>query len=153
MTWNNYTLTNVYFSKQRKHIAPKWISIKINLQQKWPSTPQNRPPTPKDKKLGIEIHYGQFWGSMYLGEVIMDLLKKKSSDWQTKNWRWSLRPPESISRELLSHGWRTKILDRFENLIFYVNYFKLWLIQNMIIFLYFNSFSWNLSWIMSWQGH
>ena len=69
----------------------------------------------------------------------MDPLKKKSSDLQTKNWGWSLRPPESISREFLSPGWNTKILDSFENLIFYGIILNLWLIQSMIIFLYFNS--------------
>ena len=53
-----------------------------------------------------------------LGEVIKDPLKKKTSDLQTKNWGWSLRSTESISREFLSPGWKTKILDVFENVTF-----------------------------------
>ena len=54
----------------------------------------------------------------WLGEVIKDPLKKKTSDLQTKNWGWSLRSTESISREFLSPGWKTKVLDVFENVTF-----------------------------------
>ena len=66
-----------------------------------------------------------YGGACVIGEVNMDLLKIKSSDWQTKNWEWSLRPPESISREFLSPGWNTKILDSFENVTLHIGHVKL----------------------------
>ena len=75
-----------------------------------------------------------------LGEVIKDPLKKKTSDLQTKNWGWSLGPPESKSREFLYPGWKTKILAIFKNLTFSFNSDSLYQIQNSTFPLFISTF-------------